>query len=411
MIPSLRILPPGPGAAITLLVTLGLTIGACGSIESALAPAQTGTVQFALTALGSDGATYRLRQGTLGVQGPTASSVDLEDIPSDTPVFRTTVNVGEYTITLQEGWVLQRSDGDLFVDVTAQLISPNPTVIDVRPNTLSVVAIILETVDAEIEFATGDLEVWLAVHHLDCEHGTFITRSCGANLTGRRFRMCDGGWWQGWSECGTSCDRGYCYFTQPESFTSATVDAVVETLDFKTDAHGSVVDFDFYGAVHGDTFSHLVSFQSVGASNQNFPWDSASPFIGQKHEDVALHSVAEGAVHAVIGSSAGVHNHAFFDGLEAAFAVNTSTYAVSMLLQGSEAGYTLSLHDEGAHVIAELAIPPSAVSDAEQRIIIIGDPSQKGIQGASTIVITPRPSTSTPLGTTSWSMNEFAFAR
>ena len=52
-----------------------------------------------------------------------------------------------------------------------------------------------------IEFATGDLEVWLAVNHLDCVADEVVTRSCGVNLKGRQSRLCDGGWWQDWSEC------------------------------------------------------------------------------------------------------------------------------------------------------------------------------------------------------------------
>ncbi|MGB0588611.1 MAG: hypothetical protein ACPGU1_02930 [Myxococcota bacterium] len=411
MNPSLRARYPAPGAATALLVALSLTTGACGSDEASIAPGQTGTIQLALTALGSDGETYRLRHGTLTIDGATASYVDLEDVSGDSPIYRATVNVGTYSITLAEGWTLQRQEGDQFIDVAAQLVSPNPTTVTVQPNALSVISIILETVDAEVEFATGDLEVWLAVTHTDCEHGDFITRSCGVNLMGRQFRSCDGGWWLDWSECGTHCDRGYCYFSQPESFTAATVTHIVDTLDFTADAHGSPVNFNFYGAVHGDTFSDRVSFSSVGASNQTFPWHSAAPFIGQIHEDVALHRLSEEGHSAVIGSSAGAHNHAFFDGIKTGFADDIHTHAISMVLQGSEAGYTLSLRDEDSRVIAEVAIPPSTVSGAEQRITLIGDPVYHGAKGAAALVITPRPSTSTPLGTTRWSMNEFAFAR
>jgi hypothetical protein len=411
MNPSLNAICPTLAATIALLLALSMAAGACGSQDTGSPTGPMGTMQLALTALGSDGATYRLRHGMLSIEGATTSSVDLEDVSGHAPIYRATVNVGTYTVTLAEGWTLQRVEGDRFIDVAAELVSPNPATVDVQPNALSVISIILETVDAEVEFATGDLEVWLAVNHLDCEHGDFITRSCGANLTGRQFRICDSGWWRDWSECGTHCDRGYCHFSHAESFASATVKHAIEGLDFTTDAHGSAVNFNFYGPVHGDTFSHHVSFQSVGASNQTFPWHSTTPFIGQTHEDIALHSFTEAANRAVIGSSAGVHNHAFFDGLKALFAIDIQTHAISMVLQGSETGYTLTLHDQGSQVIAELAIPPSPDAGAEQRITVIGDPVYHGAKGAAAVVITPRTSTSTPLGTTHWSLNEFAFAR
>ena len=411
MVPSPPVHRHARTSAVALCVTLSVMLGACGSHGADAVGTEVGTIQLALTALGSDGATYRLRRGTLDIQGPTPSSVDLGKLSSNDVAFQSKVNVGKYTITLMDGWTLQRADGEHYVDVSAELLSTNPAIVDVQPDEVAVVSVLLQTVDAEVEFATGGLDVWLSVKHLDCEHGDFITRSCGANLTGSKFRVCDSGWWKDWSECGTHCNRGYCHFTQPESFDSATVNHSVEALDFTRDAHGSWVDFDFYGPVHGDTFSHHVSFQSVGVSNQSFPWDSGTPFVGQSHEDVALHSFTEADQRAVIGSSAGVHNHAFFDGLEASLPVDSSTHALTMVVQGSEAGYTVSLRDESAQVLAELAIPPSAVSDAEQRITIIGDPIYYGVKGASSVVITPRPSTSTPLGTTSWSMNEFAFAR
>lgn len=399
--------PHHSNSLLRVALAVGLSLGAvaCGELEQGPSTSEFGRVQMALTAVGSDGDTYRLRNATLDLSGPMSTSVSLDEAYGDAPVFEARVDVGEYTLSLAEGWILQRASGDGFVDVMAEMVSPNPMSITVEADALSVAAVIFETVDAEVEFATGDLEVWLGVNHLDCEHGETVTRSCGANLTGRQFRVCAQGWWQGWSECSARCDRGYCLFREPNTFEAATVDTSVSVIDFASYASGSVVPEDFFGAVAGDVYSDEVSFASVGASNQMFPEGSDTPFIGQKHEDVVGFGGGE-AKSAGIRSSAGARNFSGFDGLEAIFDPERPTYVMSFSVDHNVAGFAIEIHNEDCDIVAELPISPSYGT----RFIVIGDPEARGIEAASSVILSPGPSEAF-FGTEAWTLNEFAFAR
>lgn len=396
--------PLQPFTHAALAACVALSAAACGELEAPTPASEMGTVQLALTATGSDGDTYRLRSATIQITGPTTASVALDEAYADSPVFAATVDVGEYTITLEEGWILQREEGGQFVDVDAELISPNPAPIAVHRDTTSIVAILFETPDAEIEFATGDLEVWLAINHLDCAHGEYVTRSCGANLTGRQFRMCNEGWWQDWSECSKRCDRGYCLFTDPATYASATVDTTVETIGFESYATGSEVPADLFAATHGDIFSNNVSFISVGASNQMFPAESDTPFIGQKHAHVVTYGGDEGG-DASIRSSAGGKNYSGFDALEAIFAGDMSVYAATFTVDNNVNGYHIEVHNAECDIVAEF---PVSAGDG-RHFIVLGDKARPGIEPASSFILSPTRDGST-FGTSAWSLTEFSYA-
>jgi hypothetical protein len=407
---------------------VALAANACDSAKSETTTAKTGTVQMALTAVGSDGDTYRLRNAMLHIDGPTTADVELDEAYGDSPLFEARVDTGEYKITLDEGWVLQRHNGESFEVVEARLLTQNPLKFEVKRNATTTMALVFETVDGESEFATGELEVWLAVNHLDCEAGEYVTRSCGANLTGRQFNMCDAGWWQGWSECSARCDRGYCLFKDPATFAAATTDKTVETVGFETYATGSPVPAEIFSAIYGDVFSDQVNFVSIGVSNQMFPWDSDDPFAGQKHDVVVIHGGNDSG-EATLRSSAGAHNFSGFDGIEAIFPATTGAddnestpgtprwmpvdtpaeievYAMAITVDNNAAGYTIAIHNEDCTVVAEL---PVSSGDGHS-FIILGNAEYRDIVPASSVVITPSASDASPHGTAAWAMTEFAYA-
>jgi hypothetical protein len=123
------------------IVFIGTAAFACASMESGQSETTTGTVQMALTAVGTDGDTYRLRNATLDIAGPTSASVALDEAWGDSPVFAARVDVGDYTIALEDGWTLQRHNGETFETVAAQMLSPNPASVGVERDATSVVAL------------------------------------------------------------------------------------------------------------------------------------------------------------------------------------------------------------------------------------------------------------------------------
>ncbi|HEX2734744.1 MAG TPA: lysyl oxidase family protein [Polyangiaceae bacterium] len=104
-------------------------LNACQSTSDAPAPnEQTGKLQLHLVTRSTSGATYRLRDAAIIVQGPSSTIfIETENDP-DQDVFTANVPVGDYTYFLQEGWRLERVDGgDAGAEtVEAELASNNP---------------------------------------------------------------------------------------------------------------------------------------------------------------------------------------------------------------------------------------------------------------------------------------------
>jgi hypothetical protein len=118
-------------SVLALNLALGVvSLAACSNTPSDSAPEQKGTLELRLVTESASGATYRLRDAILIVQGPSNTLFfDTEEDPNQ-DVFSAVVVEGEYSVFLQEGWRLERTDGeaDGGAPETAQarLDSPNP---------------------------------------------------------------------------------------------------------------------------------------------------------------------------------------------------------------------------------------------------------------------------------------------
>lgn len=114
-------------AALALAAVTSL--GACVDSDT-----ETGTVGIELVGQASSGATYRLRDAVITVEGPAPTLVwNTEDDPDRTSMSAN-VEVGSYTATLASGWRLERLvAGDPPVTVVATLDSPNPLAFEVLP--------------------------------------------------------------------------------------------------------------------------------------------------------------------------------------------------------------------------------------------------------------------------------------
>src|SRR5690606_18579667 len=105
-------------------------------------PSTQGQLQLQLVTDAESGASYRLRDAVIMVQGPTLTLFfDSNDAPKRQS-FVARVPVGQYEAFLQEGWTLERTSGAPLGDVaSAALLSSNPLSFGVERDTTTEVAI------------------------------------------------------------------------------------------------------------------------------------------------------------------------------------------------------------------------------------------------------------------------------
>ncbi|MEY2930920.1 MAG: hypothetical protein RL033_1669 [Pseudomonadota bacterium] len=127
----------------------------------------SGQLQLALTAQGSSGALYRLRQAQFDVfsVGPGFSPgafLNTENDPLAT-TLETTLDIGDYAITLFSGWVLEKVQGGEVTRVQARLLSPESQEFSIAANEETSVRYRFETNGDVVEFGQGRLIVAIEV--------------------------------------------------------------------------------------------------------------------------------------------------------------------------------------------------------------------------------------------------------
>ncbi len=145
-------------------------------LDVALAPVsapqvETGQLQLALTAQGSSGAVYRLRQADFDVFsiGPGFSPgafLSTENDPLAT-TLEATLDAGEYLITLVPGWFLEKAQGGEVTRVQARLLSPESQALSITANEETSVRYRFETSGEIVEFSQGRLVVQIEVEERD----------------------------------------------------------------------------------------------------------------------------------------------------------------------------------------------------------------------------------------------------
>jgi hypothetical protein len=159
MVAALKLIEPlEPIPALCLCGTLALT--AC----SAEAPrAETGRLTVGLAAE-VDGVSYRLRDAQFDIVGPATLSIDTEDDPDATSVQRVLAS-GGYTLTLRDGWRLERrlSPELPFETVDATLVSPNPTSFGIAEDETANVAYVFSADGATVPIGRGNLNLTIQV--------------------------------------------------------------------------------------------------------------------------------------------------------------------------------------------------------------------------------------------------------
>jgi hypothetical protein len=110
-----------------------LLVALLGSVGCAVEDDRTGTIGLELVGQAPSGTLYRLRDAIITVQGPASTTVwNTEDDPNRTSLSAS-VAVGDYAVSVQDGWRLERLDGAMATTVAAQLASDNPVLFAVTP--------------------------------------------------------------------------------------------------------------------------------------------------------------------------------------------------------------------------------------------------------------------------------------
>ncbi|MEY4546384.1 MAG: hypothetical protein RL685_2579 [Pseudomonadota bacterium] len=160
--------------ALGCSMAAGSAMAACSGhdvslLQGGLEPAavESGQLQLALTAQGSSGAVYRLRQAQFDVfsVGPGFSPgafLNTENDPLAT-TLETTLDIGDYAITLFPGWVLEKVQGGVITRVQARLLSPESQEFSIAANEETSVRYRFETNGEVVEFGQGRLIVAIEV--------------------------------------------------------------------------------------------------------------------------------------------------------------------------------------------------------------------------------------------------------
>jgi hypothetical protein len=155
------------GFLLAALAFAALGAGACSS-GKAPAPAGggggAGSLRMALSA-SANGRTYRLRQATFTVSGPTSTVLETEAQP-DAPALTATLDVGSYTIQLGGSYFLERVAGSGPVRVAATLTSPNPAAFQITAGVTTGVAFQFSTDGTVVTIGTGSVSVTTQVNEV-----------------------------------------------------------------------------------------------------------------------------------------------------------------------------------------------------------------------------------------------------
>lgn len=128
---------------------------ACSAEMGAEEKADVGVLQMELSS--TVGArVYTLENANFRVQG---NGVDLWLNGNDVDVIQQDLAPGDYTITLQDFWRIDRTDGGITEEVPAVLTSPNPVAFTITESEITPVVYSFEAGDGVISFGNGQLQV------------------------------------------------------------------------------------------------------------------------------------------------------------------------------------------------------------------------------------------------------------
>ena len=126
-----------------------------------------GTMRLALTS-GDDTRSYRLREATFAIDGATPLELSSE-ASLDSPQLTQVLPVGDYRVTLLDGWHLERLEGQGTTEVEASLSSDNPVDFSIEPGLTTLINYRFQTTDALLVLGDGNLSLGIQVDEVSLE--------------------------------------------------------------------------------------------------------------------------------------------------------------------------------------------------------------------------------------------------
>jgi hypothetical protein len=128
----------------------------------------TGSVSLPLTSVVGS-VSYRLTKARFTISGAALPTPRVITPPPDLAIDTETLPVGSYSVLLANGWALERKGaeaGAVFTAVPATLVTPNPTLFDIKLGQVVNAWFIFETGDGEVGLGQGNVNVRIGVQ--DC---------------------------------------------------------------------------------------------------------------------------------------------------------------------------------------------------------------------------------------------------
>jgi len=144
------------------VLALTASVTGCSSAGDQGTESQTGKVSMRLTGQ-TNGDSYRLRNARFDVTGGSTPVVLDSETDLTAATLNATLATGSYSINLEPGWSLERSDAGVFEVVDATLTSPNPKDFQILGGGTTNVAYQFSTNGTIVTIGTGELSVSISV--------------------------------------------------------------------------------------------------------------------------------------------------------------------------------------------------------------------------------------------------------
>lgn len=158
------------------VVVLGLALIGCSSTplgedtQGAIEQEAVGTVALPLLTTTAEKVTYRLRLATFTIAGPALGGKPRVIKPAnDIEVHNESLPVGNYSITLEKGWVLERRapEATVFTPITASLVTPNPMELEITGKETAEALFGFVTTSGDVSLGSGSVNIRIGVQECD----------------------------------------------------------------------------------------------------------------------------------------------------------------------------------------------------------------------------------------------------